>query len=305
MKRVVVVACVAVMFGLASQPAAQSSAGAAFEVASVKPSNPTATGPFGGPPVPIILPLTGGRFTASNITLRDLVGHAYETFFALQIDGGPDWQTSRRFDIQARAADPIDSLDAMRPMLRALLADRFALKVHTETRDMPIYALIVARSDSRLSAKVTPSTADCSKAKQELAESSRREGPETVADRLRAGQGLPCAIMPVPGRAAGSMTMRANAVSMADLAGFLTPYTGRLVRDRTGLSGRYDWELTFAIKARTAQQTDNERSLAAPPPSDNPSLMAALEEQLGLKLESARGPVEILVIDNAALPKAD
>ena len=114
MNRVVVVACLTVMLGLASHPAAQSPAEPAFEVASVKPSNPDAAGPRAMPPV-------GGRFTASNLTLRELVRRAYGLFDA-ELVGGPDWQTSRRFDIQAKTEDPVVGIDAMRPMLKALLA---------------------------------------------------------------------------------------------------------------------------------------------------------------------------------------
>ena len=290
MNRMVVVVCLAVMLGLESDPAAQSPGGPAFEVASVKPGNPDAAGPLR---LPMILAPGGGRFTASNATLRDLVLRAYELFDA-ELDGGPDWQRSRRFDIQAKAEDPAAGMDAMLPMLKALLADRFKLKVHTERREMPIYALVVARDDGQLGANVTRSTADCSNAKQrELAETRAKAGPGAVAALLQKGQGLPCAIMPVPARVAGSMTMRANGRAMADLAQFLTPATGRMVQDRTGLSGLYDWEMTY------------DRGGPPPRPSDSPSLMIALQEQLGLKLESVRGPVEILVIDSAALPEPD
>jgi uncharacterized protein (TIGR03435 family) len=109
--------------------------------------------------------------------------------------------------------------------------------------------------------------------------------------------------MPVPARAAG-MTMRANGVSMANLAGFLTPFTDRIVQDRTGLSSLYDWEMTFdrGGPPLAAQQPGSELPPATPPP---PSVMIALQEQLGLKLESTRGPVEVLVIDSAALPEPD
>ena len=103
MKRVAGVACLAVMLDPATRPAAQSPVGPVFEVASVKPSNPDAAGAID---LPRIVPPVGGRFTASNVTLRDLVSGAYGFFFAFQIDGGPDWQTSRRFDIQATTADP-------------------------------------------------------------------------------------------------------------------------------------------------------------------------------------------------------
>src|SRR5687768_7749605 len=146
MKRVAVVACLALMLGLASHPAAQFPAGPAFEVASVKPSNPDVAGPSGMP--------VGGRFTASNLTLRDLVLRAYDLVDS-QLVGGPGWRASRRFDIQAKAADPVAGMTAMQPMLKTLLADRFKLKVHTETREMPIYALVVAGEDGQLSADIT------------------------------------------------------------------------------------------------------------------------------------------------------
>ena len=146
-----VVACLAVVLGLASHPAAQSPAGLAFEVASVKPSNPDVPGPSGMP--------VGGRFNASNLTLRELVLRAYELFDS-QLDGGPDWPTSRRFDIQARARDPVAGMTAMLPMLKTLLAERFKLKVHTERREMPIYTLVVARDDGRLGPNIMRSTAD-------------------------------------------------------------------------------------------------------------------------------------------------
>lgn len=305
MKRVVVITWLAVFLDLASHAAAQPPVGPAFEVVSVTPSNPAAVGPLGGPPAPLIMPPVGGRFTAVNVPLRHLIRVGYE-LFDFQIDGGPNWQTSRRFDIQAKAADPVVGLGPMLPMLKALLADRFQLKVHTEKREMSIYELVFSRKERRLGAKMTPSAADCSKAEQDLADARARDSRE-VATRVDAGLGLPCAIMPVPPRVAGSMTMRGNGSSMADLAGFLTPFSGWLVQDRTGLRGRYDWEMTFdrAVRPQTAQQAGSNPPLATPPPSDSPSLMTALQEQLGLKLESTRGPVEVLVIDSAALPEPD
>jgi uncharacterized protein (TIGR03435 family) len=136
-----------------------------------------------------------------------------------------------------------------------------------------------------------------------------------VLGLLQKGQGLPCLIMPVPARAAG-MTMRANGVSKVDFAVFLTSSTGRIVQDRTGLSGLYDWEMTFGRAGGppitpgapippppppSAQQPRNLPPTTPPPPS----VMIALQEQLGLKLESTRGLVEILVIDSAALPESD
>ncbi len=302
MNGVVAAACLTLMFGLTSHLVAQSLAGPRFEVTSVKPSNPDAAGPLG---LPRTLQQAGGRFTVLNATVRDLVRRAYAAFFDFQIDGGPDWLASRRFDIQAKAEDAGANMDAMLPMLEALLADRFQLKVHTETREMPMYALVVARDDGRLGANITPSTADCSTAARDLAQFKAEAGPGGVVGLLQAGQGLPCAIMPAPSRAAGSMTMRANGVSMADLAQFLTAFTDRMVQDRTGLSGLHDWEMTFDRAARlsAAQQPGSALPLPTAPSSDSPSLMTALQEQLGLKLESTRGPVDVLVIDSAALPE--
>jgi len=299
-----------VLLVFASHPAAQSPTGPAFELTSVKPSNPDVPGPSGMP--------VGGRYVASRVTLRELVLRAYDLFDS-QLDGGPDWQRTRRFDIQAKAADPVAGITAMLPMVKTLLADRFKLKVHTERREMPIYALVLARDDGQVSPNITRSTADCSKAEQELAEA----GPGAVGKLLQAGKGVPCAIMPVsPPRAAGAMTMRADGTSMASLAQFLTAFAGRLVQDRTGLSGLYDWEITFNPRLGAVMQSggitappppppDIRPLLPSPPGGDtsptfaSPSLMIALQEQLGLKLESTRDLVEILVIDSAALPEPD
>ena len=108
-------------------------------------------------------------------------------------------------------------------------------------------------------------------------------------------------------RVAGSTTMRANGASMADLARFLTPAAGRMVQDRTGLSGLYDWKMTYerGVRPQATHQPGSNLPLSTPPPAESLALMIALQEQLGLQLESARGPVEVLVIDSAALPERD
>src|SRR5688500_5374148 len=112
---------------------------AGFEVASVKPSNPNPTGPLGAPPM--VLPALG-RLTATNVTLRMLVMAAYQKQ-PFQIVGGPPWQNSDKFDINAKAEDGSLSPDQTLELLKTLLADRFKLKVHTETREVPIYALVL------------------------------------------------------------------------------------------------------------------------------------------------------------------
>ena len=305
MNRVPGVACFAMMVGLAAHPAGQSLREPVFEVASVKPSIPDPVG------LRVPAPVTG-RFTSFNARLRDLVSIAYGVF-DFQVDGGPDWQTSRRFDIQATTKEPLFGIEAMRPMLKALLADRFKLTVHSETREMPIYALVVTGGDQP-GAKMTPPATDCPKAAEDLA--MGRAGRGALAALLQAGRGSPCAILPVPppllpAAVAGSMTVRSNAGSMADLARFLMPHTGRPVQDRTGLNGLYDWEMTFHVEGggRIALAARPDIIITPPPPPPGtprpPSVMVALEEQLGLKLESTRGLVEIVVIDSAALPEPD
>jgi uncharacterized protein (TIGR03435 family) len=283
MKRVVVVTWLALILGLASHPAAQSAVTPKFEVASVKPSasDPLAF-PRSSPPAP-------GRFTMLDVSLRLLVVLAYgDRLSDFQIIGGPDWLNSRRFDIQAKAEDAAASRDAMLPMLKALLEERFQLKAHTEMREMPIFALVAARDDRRLGTNIRPSATDCSD--PELVKKMWASGP---TDR-----GMPCVIWPMPARVAGSEAWRGNGVSMVALTEFLKRPAGRFVQDRTGMSGFYDFEMTYARVTRGATTT-------AASTSESPELTTALQEQLGLKLESTRGPVEVLVIDSAALPEPD
>jgi uncharacterized protein (TIGR03435 family) len=273
------VGIVAVVGGIAVLTA-QTSTSPKFEVASVKPSASDPLGlPGGMRPAP-------GRFTMLNAPLRLLVLRAYGPLFDFQIIGGPDWQNSRRFDIQATAGNAVAG-DEMLPMLRTLLEERFQLKVHTETREMPIYALVVARDDGRLGANIKLSTTDCS-------------NPALVAKMQASAviaQGVPCALVPVPTRVAGSTALRAIGASMPALAQFMGGATGQIVQDRTGLSGLYDWEMTYDRGVRGVT--------SAPSTSESPVLTTALQEQLGLKLESTRGAVKVLVIDSAALPEPD
>ena len=313
MKRLVVAFVITTAFAggvgtvRAQSPDANKSPG--FEVASVKPSNPNPSGPLGA--IPMVLPPIGGRFSATNVPLRVLIRMAYEVQ-DFQIVGGPAWQLSNKFDIVAKAEDGFKgSTKDVLPMVKALLVDRFRLKVHTETREMPISALVIARSDKKLGPDIKPSTSDCSAAEaeaQKRVEAFARGGRGALATMLpRPGETVPCSIMPVPD--AGGFGMRADGQPMAMLINLLTQATGRIVRDRTGLTGLYDWKLKFdpEVLMRLVTQLGINVPQAAinAAPSDNPSLLTALEEQLGLKLASERGPVEVLVLDSAELPSPD
>jgi uncharacterized protein (TIGR03435 family) len=298
---------------LRAQTSAQASAPISFEVASVKPSNPNATGPFGS--VPMILPQGAGGLTATNMPLRLLVRLTYGVQ-DFQIVGGPSWQMSSKFDITAKAAEGTtkETADLM-PLVKTLLADRFKLKTHMETRELPTYALLVARSDGKVGPDIKPSISDCSgaaEAQKKLAEALLKGGPAALASMLpKPGETVKCGIGPAinPANPAAGFGLRADGQPITQLTNLLTLFTGRTVIDKTGLNGLYDWELRFdpqVLMAALAQQTGiNIPALGNTLFADSPSLMTALQEQLGLKLDSQRGPVEVLVIDSAELPEPD
>ena len=264
---------------------AQAGGGAAFEVASVKP-NKTGDGRV------MVGMQPGGRFNATNVPLRLLLRQAFNVQ-DFQIVGGPDWIASDRFDVVAKAPDGVPfSADVMRPMLRSLLTERFKLAFHNETRDMPIYALLKARPDGKLGTGLTPATVDCAAA-------GRRGGGPPPAPP-QPGQKLECGMMIGPGR------LNAGGMPMSNLATALAPQVGRIVIDKTELTGNYDFELTYAPEALGgggAPPLVNGNPIPVDP--NAPNLFTALQEQLGLRLDSQRGPVDVVVIDRLEQPVAD
>jgi len=247
---------------------------AAFDVASVKPN-------LSGDLNVRLQAMPGGRFIATNAPLRTLIREAY-ALHGSQITGGPGWLDSDRFDIVAKSESNPTPLQ-MRVMLRALLAERFQLRVHTETRDLPLYALVLARSDGTLGPHLRHTGADCSQAPEWLG-----SGPPPVLD------------LAAPCRAAGPGTgggMRFRGITLDAFATFLATPVRRPVIDRTGLSGDFDIELDMTAE------------LGPPPPppgmpdavdrTSAPSIFTTVHEQLGLRLDARRGPVDVLVIDRA------
>ena len=169
-----------------------------FEVASVKPSNPNPTGPLGA--TPMVLPALG-RLTAQNVALRMLVMTAYNRQ-PFEIIGGTPWWNQNKFDITAKAEDGSANLDQMRMMLRGLLADRFKLKAHAETREVPIYNLVLARSDGKLGPKMKPSTDTCPDFKeqqQKMLEAIAKGGVSALQSMLgKPGENKPCSMTQIP-----------------------------------------------------------------------------------------------------------
>ena len=231
-----------------------------FEVTSVKPNGTgsrNVTTDFS----------PGGRMTATNVTLRELVLWVYAVQ-PFQIAAGPGWQDTDRFDIAATPAGAPASADDVTAMARALLADRFKLIVHTESREQPTYGLVMARADGALGSGLAKSDVDCGAAR-----TSAAPRPE-------------CGTQMVPG------LMRARGLAISRLAGLLSTTLGRQVIDKTGLEGYFNFQLRWMpIAGAPAVQND-----------DRPSLFTALQEQLGLKLNADRGQVDTLVIDSAERP---
>ena len=247
-----------------------------------------------------------GRLTATNATLRRLVLAAYEKE-PFQVVGGPAWENTARFDITAKATDGSATTNQILELLKTLLADRFKLRVHAETREVPIYALVMARSDGTIGAKLKPSAAACPdfKAQQQQQYEALAKGG-LAAVLPKPGETVPCTVTSRPSEP-GLIAVKATGQSLAALSLMLTQLTGRLVVDKTGLTGLYDFDLTvdlLTLSRRSADIGSNFGPLAPGLP-EAPALMTQLQEDLGLKLDSQRGPGEVLVIDSAELPTPD
>jgi uncharacterized protein (TIGR03435 family) len=179
-----------------------------------------------------------------------------------------------------------------------------------EKRDMPISTLVVSRSDGKLGPDLKASTSNCpdpAVQAQKQAEAIANGGAAALVAQMMGD--APCMVAPIM-PTGGGMTgfgIRANGQPLSQLTQLLTQATGRIVEDKTGLTGLYDWRLTFDPQVLMAMV--GQLGLAIPPgalpQSDSPSLLTALQEQLGLKLNSARGPVDVLVIDSAEPPTVD
>jgi uncharacterized protein (TIGR03435 family) len=213
-----------------------------------------------------------GHFKAENISVMALIHWAYE-MPETRILGAPAWTGTTHFNIDATADSSVDqqlkglTSDASRKqkekMVQALLTERFKLAIHTETRELPIYALVVAKGGAKLGpTQESGSSVSTSNGRMEV-------------------QGVN---------------------SVAILAEELSKIVGRDVVDKTGIAGRYDLKLKWAPDDRVAPNADASGSAAA---DSGPSIYTALEEQLGLKLEPAKGPVQVLVIDHIEMPSAN
>lgn len=218
-----------------------------FEVATVKPA--PSTGDRG-----TNINTSGDTITLHNATLKFCIQAAYSVP-ADRVFGGPGWAATERFEVTGKSEKPVPP-EQLLGMFRTLLAERFQLKLHTEQREVPIYALVVAKGGAKL-------------------KESNDSAPPSLLGR------------------AGAIT--GHRTTMGDLAATLSlpGSLGRPVVNRTGLAGSYDFTL------------QGYAPLGGSPDDPRPSFFTAIEEQLGLRLEAMRGPVDVLVIDQAESPQGN
>ena len=240
-----------------------------------------------------VRPLPGRLIATASVRVLMQNAYAMQPF---QIAGGPDWINSERYEIEAKA-DGNANRAQMFLMLQSLLEERFHLKIHRETKELPVFALVAAKSGLKLPAPqegscVSPA-ADASPDWYGGRVAPPQPGPAPLA---RCGEAK-VVLEPTGARIQGGK------VGTAELARILSMALGRPVIDTTGFTGLFDAQLDFTADETTA-------ALPPPPPGTqheftNPSILVALQEQLGLRLESTKGPVDVIVVDQVERPSAN
>jgi len=243
-----------------------------FEVATIKPSDGSTPG--------VRLQMTPNRFVTTNVTTQELIKFAYNLRSNDQIAGAPAWIGSKSFDIEAKEDEalvaalqklpPADNTDQVRLMVQSLLADRFKLKVTHQQKELPVYALVVAKGGIKLKPSDAATASDARPQMIRMGGRGHLAGTDVPINALT------------------------NALSRQPETG------GRVVVDRTGLTGNYSWTLQWTPEGQGPLGPPG--SANAAPDGSEPSFFTALQEQLGLKLESQKAPVDTIVIDHIELP---
>jgi uncharacterized protein (TIGR03435 family) len=239
--------------------------------------------------------------TITNANLRMLVRFAYNIDDA-QIVGGPPWMNSDRYDIVAKGEGNATT-DQLREMLQTLLADRFDLKVHRETKELPVYALLVGKNGSKMQLSTDASAAGSP---------PPANGPATFTRGAPGGGPVGRGGLIV---VQGGNTQLNGSMTMPQLANALSTFLGRRVLDKTGLEGNYDVKLQWtpqpgegpALPGLPPGPAAGAGPAGGGPPPAEPGagVFTAIQEQLGLRIDSQKGPVDTVVIDSAAKPKTD
>jgi uncharacterized protein (TIGR03435 family) len=239
-----------------------------FEVASVKTNKSGGLTQAGARP-------EGDHVTATNATLRQLIQAAYNIGTDSLI-GGPSWINRDRFDLIAKAPALLSG-NEWRLMLRTLLADRFKLAAHRETRKSDMFALTLARRDRSLGPNLRPAQIDCASLRAQSTDNGDPCGQRSLGNALMVGKAS------------------IRGMGIDSLLGTVARDAGRPVVDRTGLTGAFDWDLTWTPLTNRRPGID----------PDGPTIFTALQEQLGLKLEGIKGTTDVLVIDRVERPTED
>jgi uncharacterized protein (TIGR03435 family) len=288
-----VIAILAGAAGATAQRDASTDTRLAFEVATVKLSEP-------GVPRVVTLPPPAGpnRLLIPSMTLATLVYAAYGDGglnTAMRVTGGPDWVNSTTFAIEGIASGTVTARE-LRLMLRTLLEDRFALKIRTEVSTNDMLTLVTARSDGTLGPKVKPWSGSCPKVMPALYFQAPRRA--LLNGPPRDARDVAVAECPSGYRADG---ITLDGVTMFTVAEVLSLPPGRallgtIVSDQTGLTGRYTMDLDYPFQAQRPA------AAAAPTEFAPPSLFTAVEEQWGLKIVRGKGPFRLVVVESAQLP---
>jgi uncharacterized protein (TIGR03435 family) len=253
-----------------------------YEVATIKPIDPNATDRMVKLPPGVSL---------SPLSIRRYIMNAYGAFYAAQVVGGPDWLSKDSYDIKGKVPDELEAAfqnmkfsdrnDQTRAMQQSLLADRFHLKAHYETRILPVYEIVPAKGGLKIAAVPAPP--------------ERKPGDPPV--RMRPGDPVPPGSSMTMLNSSGLRVFNGRAIQMSALIRPIGPDSGdRPIVDHTGFTGYFDvTDLTWAPLGDAG-------AASAP---DAPSLAGALEQKLGLKLVPAKAPIEVLVIDSIDRPTED
>jgi uncharacterized protein (TIGR03435 family) len=249
---------------------------AEFEVASLR-LNTSGPGPFA------IIPSPGGRLRGTNVPAKFLIaaafGHTGGPLHEYQMVGGPRWLETSRFDVEGKAADNVN-VPVLFEMLKSLLQQRWSLRSHWERRELPTYALVMARTDRRFGPQLRRSTIDC----------------DALMTEIGKGRRLSSATRPPYRAGNGTITGNCARISMLVPSISRSPAVRRIVSDETGLDGWFELDLTWAPDQLSHQTPDTPSGT-----DDKTGLITALQEQLGLRLEARRSSVDVLVIESADL----
>ncbi|MBV8907179.1 MAG: TIGR03435 family protein [Acidobacteriia bacterium] len=271
-----------------------------FEVASLKPNPGCANNLRGGNLSP-----SPGRLEMTWVTLQSLIQSAYGTFGdgvtvntqPLHMEGGPSWMRADFYSLSAKADGPVRTEMLAGPMLQTFLAERFHLKVHNETREMPVYVLTLAKGGL----KVQP-LAEGACTPIDLTHPPAPPKPGELRPKL-------CGAMMIGPAHNGEMMIEVQGSTMTQFAQRLSGRVDRTVFDKTGIGGKFNFHLEFTPDPQMPGQQlppslrpDPGNPTPLSPSDSGPNLFTALEEQLGLKLQSDKGPVEVLVIDHVERP---